>query len=200
MKIILASKSPRRREILSQLGLKFEIIVSDTDESTDIKDPSRLVRELALKKGRAVRDLLALKGGDLSDTLIISSDTVVYCGGEILGKPVDRADAKRMLKSMSGRAHTVYTGIAAIYAGREAADVSETEVNFARMSEGEIEGYLKTAEYADKAGAYAVQGGASLFIEGIKGDYFTVVGMPVRKLSELLAKGFGISLPALCGL
>jgi septum formation protein len=198
MRIILASKSPRRKEILSRFGLKFEVIASDADESVNIKDPSALVRELSLRKGRAVLDMLKNAGADISDTLIISSDTVVCCGGEIFGKPADRAEAKKMLLSMSGRAHKVYTGIAAIYGGREAHDVSETEVSFARMSDGDIEWYLNAADYADKAGAYAVQGAAALFIEEIKGDYFTVVGLPVRKLSELLRDKFGINLPSLC--
>lgn len=198
MRIILASKSPRRKEILKQLGIKFEIIVSDADENTDITDPFCLVRELSLKKGRAVQNTLRSESTETGDTLIIASDTIVYCEGEILGKPANRADAERMLKAMSGRAHTVYTGIAAIYGGKEAADVSKTEVYFAKLSEEEIENYLNNSEYADKAGAYAVQGTASLFIDGIKGDYFTVVGLPVRKLSELLCREFGIKLFSLC--
>lgn len=187
MNIILASKSPRRREILAGLGMSFEVIVSDTDESSDISDPALLVRELAERKGRAVRDSLLSSGRDLSDTVIISSDTLVACGGEILGKPRDRADAERMLKLLSGRTHSVFSGVAVCY-GNEVcvSDVSETRVSFAGIGDDALSRYLDTCEYADKAGAYAIQEGASLFITGIEGDYFTVVGLPVRRLYELL--------------
>ncbi len=194
MNIILASQSPRRKEILLSLGIEFDVVLPDADESADIKSPAALVLELSKRKVRAARSALAREGADISDTLIIASDTVVLCGGEILGKPKDRADARAMLASMSGKSHTVLSGIAVIWGDREAADLSETEVRFAKMSEREIEWYLDTGEYADKAGAYGVQGAAALFIEGIVGDYFTVVGLPVRKLSELLLREFGISL------
>ncbi len=198
MKIILASQSPRRKEILRSLGVEFDIVLPDADESTDIKSPAALVLELSRRKSRAALSALEREGADVGDTLIIASDTVVLCGREILGKPKDRADAREMLSSLSGKSHTVLSGIAAIWGGREAADLSATEVRFAKMSEREIEWYLDTGEYADKAGAYGVQGAAALFIEGIAGDYFTVVGLPVRKLSELLLREFDISLYDIC--
>lgn len=197
MRIILASKSPRRREILEMLGLKFEIIVSEVDESSDITDPTALVRELAARKGRAVLDSLMATGEDISDTLIISSDTLVFCGDEILGKPIDRADGERMLRLMSGREHTVASGIAAIYGGVCAVDSDATQVRFSQMSDDEIAFYLNTNEYADKAGAYAVQGIAALYIDGIDGDYFNVVGLPLRRLKLLLRDAFGIGLESL---
>lgn len=190
MKIILASASPRRREILMSLGLDFEVVVSGADETTDITDPAELVRSLSRLKAREVWQRL----GQPRDSLIIASDTVVYCGGEIIGKPRDRADAARMLRTLSGRTHIVYSGIAVIFNGREASDVSSTRVTFAPISEEELGHYLDHAAYADKAGAYAVQGEAACFIEGIEGDYFTVVGLPVRKLYTLLKNEFGILL------
>jgi len=197
MRIILASKSPRRREILEMLGLKFEIIVSEADESSDVTDPTALVRELAARKGRAVLDSLIADGEDVSDVLIISSDTLVFCDGEILGKPRDRADGERMLRLMSGRSHTVASGVAAIYGGVCAVDSDETQVRFSKMSDGEIDFYLNTNEYADKAGAYAVQGVAALYIDGIDGDYFNVVGLPLRRLKLLLRDAFGIDIESL---
>ena len=197
MRIILASKSPRRREILEMLGLKFEIIVSEVDETSDITDPTALVRELAQRKGLAVLNALKAAGEDISDVLIISSDTLVFCGDEILGKPIDRADGERMLRLMSGREHTVASGVAAIYGGVSAVDSDATQVRFSQMSDNEISFYLNTNEYADKAGAYAVQGIAALYIDGIDGDYFNVVGLPLRRLKLLLDDAFGIDLESL---
>ncbi|MBQ9080286.1 MAG: septum formation protein Maf [Clostridia bacterium] len=198
MKIILASGSPRRREILGTLGLEFEIIVPDVDESSDTSDPAELVRELSLRKATAVRDMLAARGENLSDVLIIASDTLVYCGGEILGKPHDRADATRMLRLMSGRAHSVFSGIAVCLSDAARADFCETRVRFADIPEPALERYLDSCKYMDKAGAYAIQEGAALFIEGIEGDFFNVVGLPVRRLFELLRDSFGIDIQSLC--
>ncbi len=194
MRIILASGSPRRREILTMLGLDFEVVVSDVDEESGEKDPARLVCELSRRKGIAVRDSL----GDAEDTLIISSDTLVWCEGEVLGKPRDEADARRMIKLMSGKTHSVYSGICVCLGGKCVARASETRVTFAPMTDGQIETYIKNCEYADKAGAYAIQEGASLFIEGIEGDYFTVVGLPVRELCCLLGEEFSVDMQALC--
>ena len=164
MRFILASKSPRRKEILSDLGLKFEVITADTDESCDIKDPCALVRELALRKGRAVAD------GIDGDTLIIASDTVVACNGEILGKPKDKADARRMLDMLSGSRHDVISGIAIITKDKEAVASEVTHVIFDKLSESDKELYVNSDEPYDKAGAYAIQGLASMWIKGIEGD------------------------------
>ena len=189
MRVVLASKSPRRREILSMLGIDFDVITADTDENSAIKDPATLVEELALRKGRAVRELLLQKGEWDENTLIIASDTVVATGEEILGKPEDEEDAARMLRLLSDSTHHVISGIALLTGEREITDHDKTAVHFAKMTEEEILWYAKSGEPLDKAGAYAVQGLASLFIKRLSGDYFNVVGLPVYRLN-LLAKEF----------
>lgn len=191
MKFILASKSPRRREILSDLGLEFEIITADTDESCELTDPRAFVEELALRKGRAIADRLN------GDTVIIASDTVVACGGEILGKPQDRADAGRMLDMLSGSKHDVISGIALISKDKEAVASEVTHVIFDTLSDSDKEIYLNSNEPYDKAGAYAIQGLASMWIKGIEGDYFNVVGLPVKRLHDLLLSEFGIDMATL---
>ena len=197
MRVVLASKSPRRREILSMLGVKFDILSADADESSAITDPALLVKELSLRKGRAVRELLKAEGAWDEKTLIIASDTVVAAKGEILGKPQDDADAARMLRMLSGSAHHVVSGVALLWGDREIADAEQTAVRFAAMSEKDIEWYVKSGEPADKAGAYAVQGLASLFIEGLDGDYFNVVGLPVHRLNNLAKEMLGCALTEL---
>ena len=191
MKFVLASKSPRRREILSDLGLQFEIITADTDESCDLTDPQALVEELALRKGRAVADKVD------KDTVIIASDTVVACGGEILGKPKDKEDAKRMLDMLSGSRHQVISGVALISSDREAVASEVTHVIFDDLSESDKQIYIDSDEPYDKAGAYAIQGLASMWIKGIDGDYFNVVGLPVKRLHDLLLTEFGIDMATL---
>ena len=228
MNLILASASPRRREILTTLGMEFAVAVPNADENSDIHDPVGLVRELALRKGACVRDMLrdgrlqmsadtstdtlpaastdASTGAHADATLIISSDTLVWCAGEILGKPRDRDDARRMLRLMSGREHTVFSGIALTLTGnaterdgdRVVSDVSATRVRFGEISERELDLYLERCHYMDKAGAYAIQEGASMFIDGIDGDFFTVMGLPVRCMYRLAARGLGIDLQTLC--
>ena len=197
MKVILASKSPRRKEILTMLGVRFEIVSADADESSDITDPALLVRELALRKGRAVRELLLREGRFDDNTLIIASDTVVAAEGEILGKPQDDADAARMLQMLQGNAHHVISGIALLQGTRECTGYDKTAVRFAPMSDEEIAAYVQSGEPRDKAGAYAVQGLASLYIEGLTGDYFNVVGLPVHKLDQLTRQFIGRSLTQL---
>ena len=194
MRIVLASKSPRRREILSSLGVRFDIVSADADESCDIPSPDQMVRELALRKGRATKELLMARGEWDEDTLIIASDTVVALGDAILGKPHDDADAARMLHALQGSDHRVVSGIALFYADREASDFDSTVVRFAPMRDEEIDWYVKSGEPADKAGAYAVQGLASLWIKGLVGDYFNVVGLPVYRLNNLLQDFLGKSL------
>ncbi len=191
MKYVLASKSPRRREILKNIGLEFEIIVSDTDESSDITDPCALTEELAARKGRAVADMLKNEGKLCGDTVIISADTVVVCDGEILGKPRDRDDAYRMLRMLSGRHHEVVSGIALIYRDACCASHSTTSVYFNELSDEEIYRYIDSGEPFDKAGAYAVQGLASLFVNRIDGCYFGVVGLSVNLFNELHKKCTG---------
>ena len=194
MRIILASKSPRRREILSTVGLDFEIITSEADETSTEENPEKRVEILAERKGRAVEELLLSRGESLCDTLLIASDTLVHMDGEVLGKPHDRADAKKMLEALSGREHFVSSGVYLSYNGRGAASHMTTAVRFASLTAEEIEKYLDTSEPYDKAGSYGIQGIASLFIEGIEGDYFNVVGLPVRHLYKMADELFGIKL------
>ena len=194
MNIILASASPRRREILDALGLSFSVVVSDADETVCERDPARLVEILSLRKGEAVRNRLLSEGRDLSDTLIISSDTVVSVDGEILGKPRDEADACRMLRLYSGRGHEVISGIALCKGGEVAVSHETTYVEFDEMSEEEILAYVRQNSPYDKAGAYAIQGAASAYIKGIRGDYFNVVGLPVHRMCRLYSEKFGKNL------
>ena len=191
MRIVLASKSPRRREILSMLGLKFDIVSADADESSKITDPAQLVRELSLRKACATKALLQQQGEWNDDTLIIASDTVVAVDGTILGKPRDKADAARMLALLSGKAHQVVSGVSLLYGARESADFDVTSVHFCEMTPDEIERYVSSGEPMDKAGAYAVQGLASIFIEGLEGCYFNVVGLPIHRLNGLLTEFLG---------
>lgn len=194
MNYILASKSPRRKEILENLGLEFETVTTDVDESSDVTDPCRLVEILSERKGQAVRDLLLRQGRDLSETVIISSDTVVAVGGEILGKPRDRADACRMLSMLSGRSHTVVSGISLITPTAAHTSHEITHVTFDPLDAETIAHYVDTARPYDKAGAYAIQETASLFISGIEGCYFNVVGLPVHRLNLLHREAFGKNL------
>ena len=194
MRVILASKSPRRREILTSLGVNFEIISADADESSDIQDPALLVRELALRKGRATKELMIANGSWDKDTLIIAADTVVANGNDILGKPQNAAHATSMLHSLSGHEHHVISGVAFLCGEREITAAESTSVRFAHMSDEDVAWYVASKEPMDKAGSYAVQGLASLFIEGLSGDYFNVVGLPVYRLNALLKEFLGVTL------
>lgn len=190
--IILASASPRRKEILSELGVDFRVVVADTDESSDISDPVELTRELARRKGLAVYEKLLQSGEyDAESAIIISADTVVCRDGEILGKPRDRADAVAMLTSLSGRSHTVVSGVAVTVRGVTRTDASVTTVRVQEIPREEIERYVDSGEPMDKAGAYGIQGKFSAFVEGIDGCYFGVVGLPVNTLSNLYLEATG---------
>lgn len=185
--IVLASASPRRRELLASLGLSFDIQPAEGPENTpESGDAGNAARAIALGKARAVA---ALRPEDL----VIGADTVVELDGHILGKPSDEAEASAMLKSLSARTHRVYTGVAVIAGGREEARSVVTHVRFRALSEREIAAYVATGEPMDKAGAYAVQGRAALFVEGIEGDYFNVVGLPLCALGRMLEQ-FGVDL------
>ena len=190
MRIVLASKSPRRKEILENLGLKFDIITADADESSDITDPEELVMTLAARKGRAVVEKLT----DKRDCLVIACDTLVYADGEFLGKPKDKSDAERMIRLLSGKKHAVVSGVYLYLNGKEVGAAAETGVVFDEMTEGEIERYISSPEPYDKAGAYAVQGLASVYISGLEGDYFNVVGLPVNLLCKTLKKEFNFNI------
>ena len=189
-KIILASASPRRQEILKNIGLKFEILVSDADESKIDKNAvpvSIYVQELAMLKALAVAEKLKNK-----DALIISADTVVYLDGKILGKPKDESDAKNMLKALSGKCHSVFTGVCVMDAKtlKSVCANEETKVYFKELSEERIDDYVRTKEPMDKAGAYAVQGLGGMLVEKTEGDFLNVIGLPAKKLFDILEKEF----------
>ncbi len=189
-KIILASGSPRRSEMLRNIDIDFTVIKSDADESDVNPDGipvSMYVQELALLKATEVYGRVAAE-----NALIIGADTVVSIDGEILGKPADEADAFRMLKSLSGRTHQVYTGICVIRSddGYSVCESECTDVTFGELSDDEIYEYIHTNEPFDKAGGYGIQGKGSLLIRKISGDYFNVVGLPVRKLVKLMKEEF----------
>ena len=181
MRYILASKSPRRRELLGEIIKDFEIITKEVDESLpDSIHPREGVEILAIRKGKAVKDELD------SDCLVISSDTLVEIGGVPLGKPVDRADAIAMLKKLSGKAHNVHTGVAVHLGDRVMSGVATTAVYFREMTEGEIEEYVDSGDPMDKAGSYGIQWGGGKFVEKIDGDYDTVVGLSVKLTKKLI--------------
>ncbi len=182
--IILASASPRRREILTDLGVKFTVLTADTDESSDITDPIELTKHLASIKGRAVYDLLCRRG-EQEGAVIISADTVVACDGKILGKPKNADEARAMLTLLSGREHTVATGVALTVGGVTRADCNVTRVRVCDIPSEQIDRYIATGEPFDKAGGYGIQGEFCKWISGIDGCYFSVVGLPVSTLNNL---------------
>ena len=184
--IILASASPRRREILTSLGVDFKIITVDTDESSSLTDPRALTEELATRKGRAVYEHLATSEPAMArDAVIISADTVVHAGGKILGKPRDAEDAMDMLRSLSGSRHSVVSGVAVTVGGITKSASAVTEVLVDEVPEDKLRAYVESGEPMDKAGAYAIQGHFSPWISAIKGCYFNVVGLPVNCLNTL---------------
>lgn len=192
MKVILASQSARRRDILENLGIKFDIKVSRVDESMDPHiSAGENVEAVSLRKAMAVETELGI--GVEDDSLIIASDTVVVCDGAILGKPRDKAHATEMMRMLSGRRHSVISGIAVIYRGKRISAHEETEVEFRALSDSDIEAYVSTDEPYDKAGGYGIQDKASVFVRGIHGDYLNVVGLPVFRLFQLLETEFGIN-------
>lgn len=185
-KLVLASSSPRRQEILARAGIAFTVRIPPVSEEHDGSEPpAELVRRLAREKACAVPRA--------DDEIILAADTEVVLAGRILGKPKDAADAARMLALLSGREHEVLTGICLRHAGGLISDHEGTRVRFAALSPEEIAAYVATGEPADKAGAYAIQGRASRFIERIEGCYFNVVGLPValvyKHLKELVPCG-----------
>ena len=186
MRIVLASKSPRRRELLGEIVKEFDIITLEVDEALpDGVTPERGVELLAIRKGRAVSDGLP------ADALVISSDTLVEVDGMPLGKPRDKADAHAMLRSLSARGHNVHTGVAVHYRGKCHSGVDSTKVYFKPLTDEEIDDYIATGEPMDKAGAYGIQGLGGRFVEKYEGNYDTVVGLSVSLLRELMEKAVG---------
>ena len=184
-RIVLASGSPRRKEILAGIGASYDVIVSDCDESTELTDPAELVKELSGRKAEAVAKNLT------GPVIVIGADTVVAYGGTILGKPKDRADARRMISMLADDTHQVYTGVSLVIKEetgehREISFAECSEVEVDAMTDRQIEEYLDTREGEDKAGSYAVQGIFAVHIKGIKGDYFNIVGLPVAAIYKRL--------------
>ncbi len=184
-KTILASASPRRRELLHMLGFPFEVKVSEAEEIITSRNPQKVTEELSCQKAEAV-------AGDVTDAVIIGADTVVSIDEKILGKPQNIDEARKMIRLLQGRSHEVYTGVTIIVKteGKQYIETfsEKTEVKVAAMSDVEIEEYVAGNEAYDKAGGYGIQGTFSKFIEGIEGDYFNVVGLPVHQLYQRLKK------------
>lgn len=193
MRFILASASPRRREILENISLDFEIIADESEEiMIEGEKPYDTVKRLAMQKAKNIA--AGIESGE--NTIVIGADTVVSIDGKILGKPNDEIEAKDMLLTLSDRINTVYTGLAVIetQSGKEVSDFVSTGVKFRNLSEKEIENYIRSGEPMDKAGAYGIQKIGGLFVESINGDYFNVVGLPLCRLGEILSEEFGINL------
>jgi len=181
--LILASQSPRRRDLLTAMGLSFRAAVSNADETPpENADPAAAACAIALSKASAVRKNCS------PDDFIIGADTSVVIDGKVFGKPADETDAARMLHLLSGRLSTVVTGIAVLHGNEMYTDSVETRVFFRSLTETEIAAYIATGEPLDKAGAYGIQGLAAWFIDRIEGDYYNVVGLPLCALGKLLEK------------
>ena len=189
-RIILASQSPRRRQLLGQLGLEdFTILVPDVDESYDpALSPEEIVSSICRRKARAARDM-----ADDGEAVIIAADTMVFLDGLRLGKPHSREEARAMLRSLSGREHQVCTGVTVCRGDRADTLCESTAVHFRPLADREIESYIDTGEPMDKAGAYGIQGLGALFVEGIRGDYCNVMGLPLFLLGRMLSD-FGVDL------
>jgi len=196
MRLILASASPRRRELLARLGLPFEVVPSEiSEEISGPVEPERIVRELAREKADDVWRR------DPEGTLVLGADTIVVTDQPglptILGKPTDAGEARRMLGLLSGTTHTVYTGMAlmrttseseALEIGEAITEVVDTQVTFRKLTPAMIDAYVATGEPFDKAGAYGIQGYASVFVEAVHGDYYNVVGLPLQTVGRLLER------------
>lgn len=192
LKLILASQSPRRKELLSWLEIPFEVIPSDVEEKSELSEPTEIAEDLAKLKGHDIVEKLKSKGRE--DILVVAADTLVCLKGKIYGKPQGQEDARRILNELSGQTHEVITSL---YLGlKNSSDVSsqtfevtshcQTLVSFANISSEVMEDYLNTKDSLDKAGAYGIQGPSLTFIKGIQGSYSNVVGLPLYELRELL--------------
>ena len=181
-KIILASGSPRRKELLELAGVPFEIVVSEVEETIGAySSPSDIVMSLALQKASAVAE-------NNSDYIVLGADTIVTYESRILGKPSSEAEAKEMLQLLSGKTHEVYTGVAIIAKDKTVTFYERTEVTFWELTEEEIDTYIASKEPLDKAGSYGIQGKGSIFVQHIQGDYYSVVGLPISRLVGELKK------------
>ena len=179
MELILASQSPRRRELLGLFNLPFTVRVADIDETMDpSRSPAEEVARVSLAKARAVERE--------KEDVVIAADTIVVLGDRVLGKPASEAQAEEMLTALSGRAHQVMTGVTVLRGDRSLTATEITDIHFRELTNREIRRYIATGEPMDKAGSYGIQGGAALFTEKIHGDYYNVVGLPVCRLLRML--------------
>ena len=186
-KIILASASPRRKELLSQIGITFEIIKAEKEEHITSSIPTEVVKELSMQKAKEV-------AAKCDSSIIIGADTIVAMEGQILGKPKDRADAMRMLRLLQGKKHQVITGVTVLLGSTKTLSFAEvTDVSLYPMTDAQIERYIATKEPMDKAGAYGIQGRFAAYVRGIEGDYNNVVGLPIGRLyQEVLFAGIDL--------
>ena len=183
MKLVLASASPRRKELLGKTGLKFDIIPAKGEEVITKTLPWEVVEELSFQKAKEIADKQE------EDCIVIGSDTIVAKEEEIMGKPKDEADAFRMIRQIAGTVHQVYTGVTLIRTGKEPKVITfaeKTEVHLYPMSDEEIHAYIATKDPMDKAGAYGIQGDFAIHVKGIEGDYYNVVGLPIGKVYQEL--------------
>ena len=193
-RIVLASASPRRRELLSQAGFEFDVIPSKGEEIITKEHPAEVVEELSLQKAREVAERILSGSEEIRDfSVVVGADTVVAANHRILGKPADRDDARRMITELQGNVHQVYTGVTLIVkdpdGGLRAATFHEcTDVDVCGMTMEEIEDYISTREPYDKAGAYGIQGSFGIYIRAIRGCYYNVVGLPISRLYHELQK------------
>lgn len=206
MYLLLASASPRRAEILRRIGVSFTVLPADADESVSaLLSPAETVATLSRRKARAVflkceAEKLLFDGKAAGKEIpILAADTMVERGGRLLGKPHGEEDALQMLHTLSGKSHTVHTGVTVLYRGREVSRTVATEVFFRTLSDEEIRAYVRSGEPLDKAGAYGIQGIGALLVEKIVGDYDNVVGLPAAALYTLFRDEFSVSLSDFIG-
>ena len=183
MNVILASQSPRRKELMGLYHIPFIIRIADIDEPMDPNlPPAQEVARVSRLKAEAVPRQ--------AEDVVIAADTIVVCDGQVLGKPRDEADAYRMLRLLSGRDHQVMTGLTVLQGEKAVVHTEVSHIHFKPLSDGEIFAYIRTGEPMDKAGAYGIQGGAALFAQRLEGDYYNVMGLPVCRLGQILRQYF----------
>ncbi len=188
MELILASASPRRKELLTRMGLEFTVRTASHDESMDPeKAPQEEVKRVSALKAKAVKALCK------EDALIIAADTIVVLGDAVMGKPATEEEAYTMLKSLSGREHRVITGLSVMQAEKEETVSVTTDIRFRELRDEEIYAYVRSGEPMDKAGAYGIQGLGGLFVESLQGDYYNVMGLPICTLAQILRR-FGVKI------